>query len=252
MPLSTTLPLMALLDLVLPRRCAGCEASVPVSSLHPLCPACAETVPPASLRAILDPAPPGMPPAWAGAAYEGPVRSALLAAKERGRGGIDALMGSLLSRSLVSAAAALPSAVVAVPVPCSPLSRRHRRDDVVLRWSRRACRLARAAGVQVRLAPALRHNRAVRDQGGLSAVDRVSNLAGALVVRAAYLPVVSGAQVIVLDDVVTTGATVAEAARALRVAGASVAGAAAVAATARRGGRVRPTVQSGTAQECSG
>jgi predicted amidophosphoribosyltransferase len=76
----------------------------------------------------------------------------------------------------------------------------------------------------------------VADQADLTAADRAANLSGAL--RARFD--LRGSRVIVVDDVITTGATLAEAARALRAAGADVRAAAVVAATARRtseGGR---------------
>jgi predicted amidophosphoribosyltransferase len=77
---------------------------------------------------------------------------------------------------------------------------------------------------------ALEHRRRVADQAGLSAADRAANLSGALQARFDL----RGLRVIVVDDVVTTGATLAEAARALRAAGAEVTAAAVIAATARR------------------
>jgi predicted amidophosphoribosyltransferase len=92
-------------------------------------------------------------------------------------------------------------------------------------------RLARSAardlGVEARrlLAPA----RAVADQAGLTTRERAANLAGAL--RATG---VAGLPVVVVDDVMTTGATLVEAARALAAGGHPVAGAAVVAATRRR------------------
>jgi predicted amidophosphoribosyltransferase len=77
---------------------------------------------------------------------------------------------------------------------------------------------------------ALEHRRRVADQAGLSAADRAANLGGAIQARFDLL----GHRVIVVDDVITTGATLAEAARALRAAGAEVPAAAVVAATERR------------------
>lgn len=79
---------------------------------------------------------------------------------------------------------------------------------------------------------ALRHRRRVADQAGLTATDRVLNLTGAMQSRLDL----RGWRVIVVDDVITTGATLTEAARALREAGAEVPVCAVIAATQRRSG----------------
>jgi predicted amidophosphoribosyltransferase len=79
---------------------------------------------------------------------------------------------------------------------------------------------------------ALQHRRRVADQAGLTATARSANLTGALRARLDL----RGVRVIVVDDVVTTGATLTEAARALRAAGAEVPAAAVIAATERHTG----------------
>lgn len=76
---------------------------------------------------------------------------------------------------------------------------------------------------------ALEHRRRVADQAGLGATDRAANLSGALQARFDL----NGLRLIVVDDVMTTGATLAEATRALRAAGAEVPATAVIAATAR-------------------
>lgn len=73
-----------------------------------------------------------------------------------------------------------------------------------------------------RVAPVLNHSRTVRDQSDLNAQQRWNNLDGSMVVTGNPLGL---GKVLVVDDLVTTGATLSEAARALRYAGIEVIGA---------------------------
>ncbi|WP_274704671.1 phosphoribosyltransferase family protein, partial [Actinomadura geliboluensis] len=86
-----------------------------------------------------------------------------------------------------------------------------------------------ADGVPVSMMDALRQRGRVADQAGLTARQRAANLQGAVEARAC----VAGRRVVLVDDVVTTGSSLAEAARALRAAGAEVTGTATIAATPR-------------------
>ena len=88
--------------------------------------------------------------------------------------------------------------------------------------------------VQRLLVPA----RVVRDQAGLTSGQRARNLQGAL--RA--VPA-APCRVLLVDDVVTTGATLVEAARALVAQGHQVVGAAVLGATSRRLPRLRSPVR---------
>jgi predicted amidophosphoribosyltransferase len=108
-----------------------------------------------------------------------------------------------------------------VPVPSAAAARRARGGDHVARLLPRGRRTR----------DALRLARAVRDSAGLDVEARAANLAMALRSAAPPWP---GASAVIVDDIVTTGATLTEAARALRVAGWTVPGAAVVAATQRR------------------
>lgn len=206
-----------LLDLVLPRDCAGCRAPG-----RTLCPACA-----AELRAPRrhrpDPCPPGLPALVAAAAYDGVVRAALLAHKERGRLGLVRPLGTALGAAVRELDP--PRPVLLVPVPSAPAAVRARGQDHARRLAAAAARAVPGAGVRSLLTP----TRVVADQSGLGASGRAANLAGAMRARRRL----DGLPVVLVDDVVTTGATLAEAARALRAAGADVRGCAVVAATVR-------------------
>ncbi len=208
-----------LLDLVLPRDCAGCAA--PGRTLCDRC-AAALTGPPVVARP--EPAPAGLPRVVAAGAYDGVVRSLLLAHKERGRLALAGPLGA----ALAGAVAVHGPCAVLVPVPSSPASVRARGHD-------HARRLAAAAGrrLGVPAAGVLVQARPVHDQAGLDAGERRANLQGALRSRRRL----DGVDVVVVDDVVTTGATLAEAARALSAAGARIRGASVVAATPRRAPR---------------
>ncbi|WP_254897785.1 ComF family protein [Kitasatospora sp. NA04385] len=100
---------------------------------------------------------------------------------------------------------------------------------------RAAARELRRGGVATLVAPVLRHSRPVADQAGLGAAERHRNLDGALAVPARLAARLAGHRLVLVDDLVTTGASLAEAARALRAAGCPPRAAATVAATARRG-----------------
>jgi predicted amidophosphoribosyltransferase len=101
----------------------------------------------------------------------------------------------------------------------------------MVRLARASLPAVRALGLRGSVVKWLRVVGAVRDSAGLSAVDRAANLAGAFRARPGPSPPGS---VLVVDDVVTTGSTAAEACRALRAAGIEVDGVAAIAGTMKR------------------
>ena len=213
--------LTALLDLVLPRSCSGCGASG-----AQLCDACRAVLDSAPLGPVRPtPCPPGLPTTVALAAYEGELSRLLLAHKERGDLALTRPLGRALAK-VVAAHGAGP--YLLCPVPSSRSAVRRRGYDHALRLAGAAARHLGTEGTAAR--PLLTQVRGVADQSGLTPAARARNLAGAL--RATGTP---GLPVVVVDDVMTTGATLVEAARALAAQGHLVAGAAVLAATTRRG-----------------
>jgi predicted amidophosphoribosyltransferase len=208
-----------LLDLVLPTRCVGCG-----SRTAPLCADCAPTSAPLVVMT-------GRLSTTAAAEYTGALRAALLAYKERGRRDLTAPLGALLGRALADAVPADPPArarVLLVPVPTTRAAAAARGGDHVLRLARRA-----AAARGLRVAPdALRLTRTPLDSAGLGVDERAANLDQAMRARA----VPPGTAAVLVDDIVTTGATLREGARALAAAGWPVLGGAVVAATRRHSG----------------
>lgn len=223
----------AFTDLFVGGRCAGCD--VPGRGV---CSGCASLLRAPTRLRWPDPAPPGLSPPWSVAEYGGPVRELLLAHKEHARYGLARVLGRALGDAVTAAVRSVAgpqpaSPCLLVPVPSQPQVVRRRGHDPVLRMSRAAAAHARAHGVPVRVLATLAAGRAVRDQSGLDAGERRSNLAGALRVQPRHVDGLRRHLVVVSDDIVTTGSTAAEACRALTAAGALVVGVATVAATSR-------------------
>ncbi|GAA4990483.1 hypothetical protein GCM10023205_72400 [Yinghuangia aomiensis] len=221
-------------DLVLPASCAGCGR--PGTAVCARCRAYLQCPP---HLVSPEPAPPGLPPVAAAAVYEDPVRALLIAHKERGAYAATAPLGDALAAAVATVVAVLPAArrpvpVVLVPVPSARRAVRARGRDSTRALALRAARTLRARGVPARVCPALHHARPVADQTGLTARERAVNVTGALGVSSRLAPLFEGISVVIVDDLVTTGASLAEATRAAGSVGGRVIGAAVVAATARR------------------
>lgn len=224
--------LLALVELAAPSACAGC--ATPGTRWCAGCDAVLRGTPSRAWRPT--PCPPGFPPTWSGPAYEGPVRAAVIAWKEQSRVELTPVLGAVLRDVLTQAlagsaphtAAVRQGAPVAlVPAPSAGTSVRTRGRRAVLE-------LAVAAGRPDLVVDALRLARQVQDQAGLSARARADNLARAVTVRPGAREGLADVPCILVDDVVTTGATLTECARALRAAGAGPVAAVTVAATRRR------------------
>jgi ComF family protein len=219
-----------LLDLLFPGDCEVCDAPMPPDHAGCICCACLAAMSPPPLPVCprcgvpmrLDPPCPACvahPPAFAAARAAAlylpaagglnPLADAVHKLKYgRRRPVADALAALLATRYPFADDALL------VPVPLHPSRLRARGFNQAHLLARG---IARRRGLA--LAPrVLRRARPTRQQPGLSAAERRRNLADAFTVRRSAQ--LAGRAVVLVDDVLTTGATADACARALRDAGA--------------------------------
>lgn len=212
-----------LLDLIFPDRCAGCGGSGGL-----FCARC---------RAGLRPYPPEEPPAGLDGAtvawiYNPALRKALHRLKYQRVRRVAQPLGELLGEALL---ARPQPADVLLPVPLHP-------GRLAERGFNQSEALARAAAARCGLPLLCTGLERVRDTGhqaGLDRRERASNIAGAFEWRRGRPP----ARVLLIDDVLTTGATLAACAAALRDAGVVEVRAAAVARSLAPGARQPPVLQ---------
>jgi len=216
-----------LAGLVLPVDCAGCGR--PRTELCAECRRVLARDGRGARRVRPWPEPVGLPRVWAGTPYADEARAVLLAHKERGALRLAGPLGAVLAGA-VRGLRPGGGPLLLVPVPSARGSVAGRGHDPVRRIALVAAGELRRAGRGARVLAVLRQRRAVADQAGLSARQRLANVAGALEVRAGAGRLLTAQPAVLVDDLVTTGATLAEAARAITAAGGRVAGAAVVAA----------------------
>jgi predicted amidophosphoribosyltransferase len=156
--------------------------------------------------------------------------------KERGRLALAAPLGDALA---IAVTAVLEAGfgcgrcgrrpVALIPAPSTRAAARARGHDPLVRSTRRAAPVLRRAGQDAAAVPVLSHRRRVADQAGLSHLDREANLHHALAVTPATPALLHGRCVVLVDDIVTSGATMRESVRCLRTAGVQPCGAAVLA-----------------------
>jgi predicted amidophosphoribosyltransferase len=178
--------------------------------------------------------------------YDDVLRSTILTYKERGAHRLAVPLGDHLARAIAVALRGIGvpagTPIVIVPVPTTTAAIRERHGDHMTRLARRAIRALGRAGWPAALAkPLLARPKA--DSSHLGARERAVAAAEAFRPRPAHVRRVAaaanaGAVVIAVDDVLTTGSTLAALARVLHDAGAPVHGAATLAATRLRFVRV--------------
>jgi predicted amidophosphoribosyltransferase len=210
------------LDLVLPLECGGCGA--PSTRW---CAACAGELALSvdAPRVITPRIDPGVP-VFAVGRYAGARRRAIVAIKDRGRadllGPLSCSLALGVHRLLQWGLLDVPLTVV--PAPTRGWSARRRGGDPVTRIAAAAT----AAHPGITVVRALRLKAAARDSAGLSSAARERNITGRVVLTRRRLP--ANGELIVVDDVVTTGATARESVRTLQAAGARVSAVLALAA----------------------
>ena len=203
----------SVLDLLLPPRCSGCGREG-----APICPACRQPLerrldePPGAPLGLPVELPEGLAQLEWCAAFSGPVRAALLALKYEG----DRRLAEPLGRAAAARwrRAGLGGEVL-VPVPVHAARRRERGYD-------QAELLAAAAGRELGLpvVPALRRAEATAAQYRLGRAGRAANVGHAFACPPEHRAAIRGRHVVLIDDIVTTGATLSACAATLLASGA--------------------------------
>ncbi|MFZ1176158.1 MAG: ComF family protein [Mycobacterium sp.] len=198
-----------MLDLILPLECGGCGA--PSTRW---CDACATELSVAADQPhVVNPRIDPHVPVFALGRYAGARRQAILALKEHGRGDLVAPLARALAIGMhrLLTWGILETPLTVVPAPTRGSAARRRGGDPVTRLARAA--VAGHPGITV--APALRMKALARDSVGLGVGARERNIVGRVLLRGQPPPT----EVVIVDDIVTTGATVRESVRILRAAG---------------------------------
>jgi predicted amidophosphoribosyltransferase len=222
---------------MLPAACAGCGAER-ARLRYAVCGDCAivlEALRP--FRTAPAPPPPGFPRCVAVGTYQGPWRGALLAYKERARHRLARPLGVLLA-SAVATLAPAGRPVTLIPVPSTRAAARERYGDHMARLAGQAVRRLREAGWEADVAGVL-EALPRPDSASLSVAERRVAAESSLRISSGRIGFSRQATrmrgtLVVVDDIVTTGATLAAVTRRLKEADMQVAGAALLAATQLR------------------
>jgi predicted amidophosphoribosyltransferase len=210
------------LDLVLPLECGGCGA--PSTRWCESC--AAELAMNPDAPRVITPRVDGGVPVFALGRYAGARRQVIVAMKDRGRSDLITPLAHTLAlgvhRLLDWGLLDVPLTIV--PAPTRGWAARRRGGDPVTRITT----LATAAHPHITVVRALRMKALARDSAGLGSAARERNIAGRVLLTSRRLP--PDGEVLLVDDIVTTGATASESVRVLQTAGARVSAVLALAA----------------------
>lgn len=205
--------------------CRQCGLPLGLTLADPLCAACFQAPPPlAMIRAALH--------------YNDSSRKLILSFKHGGALQLTPFLAALMARDFAAMAEIMKPAheksahggPLVVPVPLHRRRFFRRRYNQSAELARSLCRIT---GTGIFAPDILVRRRATRSQGGLSRRQRHRNLAGAFAVAADGGRRLDGRAVILVDDVMTTGATLFAAAKCLATAGSGPVGAIILARVAR-------------------
>ncbi len=181
---------------------------------------------------------------WAAAAYEGVVARVIVAFKDHDRADLRWVLGPLVAGALREAIDASPQWCVAaeefgqvavIAVPSRAKGTRVRGRFPVGDLVNHLVDAQRGPRPLLRRVDALSFGRAVRDQAGLDQCQRGQNIFGAMRLSSRAESDLRDVPIVLVDDITTTGSTLAEAARTVRVVASGPMLAITVAATARHG-----------------
>ena len=144
--------------------------------------------------------------------YAGARRRAIVAMKDRGRADLRAPLARSLALGVhrLLRWGLLDVPLTIVPAPTRGWSARHRGGDPVTRIAA----LATAGHPDITVVRALRMTALARDSAGLNSAARERNIAGRVLLTRRRLP--AGGELLLVDDIVTTGATARESVRVLQ------------------------------------
>ncbi len=216
------------LDFLLPPRCTGC--SVKVANHGFLCSECWQNLQPLSapfctccalpfefeaddesLCASCIASPPDFDWARAAVLYENLGRSLVLQLKHSGTSAVVPVMAQMMATALMGS---VYDVIVPVPLHKSRFVQRRFNQSILL-----AKGLAKHTGKPIE-AFVLEKKRATESQGGLNRKERFRNVGGVFKISPEKRTTIEGKRALLVDDVLTTGATASSCAKALKKAGA--------------------------------